>query len=253
MTDTATTEIPALQDGVTLADRAPRRRPPRKRKPAAKPKRRAKPLTAEHSSESHDWGSARVQVDLARVVLGHITVDPFSSAKWNQVIGARRIITEAQDGYQTPWIAGAPFPQTDPQGDDDGAIERRLRPNTNTAMVNPPGDPSGEKVKRAWRALELYHRRGWFGGGAVWIGFNLNQFQTLQDIAREDGYRSPLSSDFLRCVPESRLPYQSAPGVDGGQPPRPSWMLLMPSLDRRVAMLQRTAWGAIAGRLGEVW
>lgn len=208
--------------------------------------------TAEHSSANHDWGSARVQIDLARAVLGHITVDPFSSEKWNAVIGARRIITAEQDGYETPWIMGAPQPGRD-DGDEDAAIERKLRPNEHTAFVNPPGDRTGELVKKAWRALELYYRRGWFGGGAVWIGFNYNQLQTLQDLSRTDGYLSPLAPEFLRASPESRLPYQISPGVDGDQPPRPSWMLMMPSLDRNIRSRQEQAWNAIAGRLGAVW
>lgn len=223
-------------------------KPPRKRKPRAK----AKPKNVQHSAAAHDWGSARLQIDIGRAVLGHLTVDPFSSPKWNTVIGAERIITEAEDGYVTPWIVGAPAPGVD-EGDNDAAIARRLRPNDNTAWVNAPGDPSGRNIKRAWAALELYHRRGWLGGGAFWVGFSLNSLQTLQDLARDDGYRSPFWCEFSRCIPESRIAYMIAPNVESEQPSQPSWMLLMPSLEKKIAERQRFAFNALAGRLGEVW
>jgi len=237
----------------TLAPPAPRKRT---RKPAPA-KRPAKKPDIRHSAATHDWGSARVQIDIARAVLGYITVDPFTSAKWNTVIGARRIITAAEDGFVTPWIGGGPAPGVD-LGDDDGVAMRKLAAMGGlagaTAFVNAPGDRSGENIKNAWRALELYHRRVFFAGGAVWIGFSMNQLQTLQDLdASANGYRSPLCSDFLRCVPESRIPYQSEPGVDGEQPSHPSWMLLLPAIERRTRERQERAWTALCARLGEVW
>lgn len=222
-------------------------RPKRKRKRSGNP--------AEHSSKTNNWGSPRTGVDIGRAVLGHITVDPFTNELWNQVIGAERIITSAQNGYKTPWFEGAPAPGVDGRDweIDDG--------NENTAWVNGPGDRTGRNIQMAWVALETYHRLGWLGGGGIWVGFNLNQFQTCQKISRVPGQRaiyedvrSPLDRQFLRCVPSSRWPYQSSPGVDGGQPPRPSWFALLPATNDRVnGGRQRDAFAALCERLGDVF
>ena len=221
-----------------------------------RPKRR-RGNTTEHSSKTNNWGSPRTSIDIGRAVLGHITVDPFTNEAWNQVIGAQRIITVAQSGYKTPWFEGAPAPGVDGRDlyihDEEG--------NENTAWVNGPGDRTGRNIQLAWIAIETYHRLGWLGGGGIWVGFNLNQFQTCQKISKTPGskeiyeeVRSPLDRQFLRCVPSSRWPYQISPGVDGEQPPRPSWFALLPATNPKVdADRQRDAFRALCARLGDVF
>jgi hypothetical protein len=227
---------------------------------------------AQHSSGKDDWGTGRAMIDIARAVLGYISVDPFSSAKWNAVIGAERFITQAQDGYATPWVdhPGCPAPgqallvgaalevaklATDRWGAKPIQAPSDLDPQT--ALVNPPGDKSGKNVQRAWYALDQYHRTGWMSGGALYVGFTMNQLQTLQNAADdkpdEDAARTPLHAEFLRCVPDRRVPFQSAPGVDEPQPTHPSWLLLMPSLDVFVADRQRTLFTLLCRPLGDVF
>jgi hypothetical protein len=217
---------------------------------------------AQHSSGKDDWGTGRAMIDIARAVLGYISVDPFSSAKWNTVIGAERFITQAQDGYATPWVdhPGCPAPGQACLTDrvlevTKFAAPRDLGPQT--ALVNPPGDKTGRNVQRAWYALDQYHRMGWLAGGALYVGFTMNQLQTLQNAADdkpdERAARTPLHAEFLRCVPDHRVPFQSAPGVDEPRPTHPSWLLLLPSSDLFVADRQRTLFTLLCRPLGDVF
>ena len=121
---------------------------------------------------------------------------------------------------------------------------------TATAIVNPPGSDDGLNVKMAWMLLDNYHRLGWFGGGAIWVAFNMNQLQTLQG----ESERSPLHDDFLRCVPSSRLPFVPHRETDEReQPSHPCFFLLMPAHDEIVAAEQVRLFTSIASALGEVF
>jgi hypothetical protein len=227
---------------------------------------------AQHSSGNDDWGTGRTVIDIGRAVLRYISVDPFSSAKWNAVIGAERIITEQQDGYATPWVDHPKCPAPGqaimtPQEREVArlSIDRYAQPlpqapsdlDPQTAHVNPPGERTGRNVQRAWYALDQYHRQGWFAGGALYVGFSMNQLQTLQNAARgaadEVVARTPLDPSFLRSVPDRRIPYQIAPGVDAEQPTHPSWFLLMPALEPALADRQRAIFTLLCRELGDVF
>lgn len=209
-----------------------------------------------HQSGSDDYGTGRAFIDIARAVLGKITVDPFSSAKWNAVIGAEVIITQRQDGFKTPWFVDAPAPL-----DVCEWAERtfdlepdRANYGLRTASVNPPGDRTGENVKRAYWATTRYWSTGWINGGAFWFGFNLNSLQTCQR-ADVEGVRapSPLDPRFLRCIPDHRVPYQDRPGHDADQPTHPSWFMLLPAREPGICSRQRDAFKTLASRLGSVF
>jgi len=178
-----------------------------------------------HSSGEESWGTPLPIIDLARNILGQIDLDPFSSAEWNKSLGAKRFISEEENGFASSWGR-------------EGALL--------TAMVNPPGDRRGENAKRAWRLTRDRHDDGTIGGGAVFICFSLNQLQTLQGIGR-----SPLDPLYLRLIPRRRLDYQRAPGVSGGAPPHPSEIVLLPSrVDRAWQAYQFSRLGA---EIGEVF
>ena len=168
-----------------------------------------------HSSEEARWGTPEVVVDLGRTVLGGvhgkpITVDPFSEERFNRAIDATWILdgTKGKNGFKDAWLVPC---GTCPRADHIMARFPNVGsppldlviPKTATAIVNPPGSDDGLNVKMAWMLLDNYHRLGWFGGGAIWVAFNMNQLQTLQG----ESERSPLHDDFLRCVPSSRLPF----------------------------------------------
>jgi hypothetical protein len=125
---------------------------------------------ARHSSDSPEWFTPRPLVEAAREVLGGIDLDPASHAEANRVIRASRFYDERANGLRRPW-AGRVF-------------------------LNPPGGLVAEFWHRlidAWEAREIT--------GAIWIGFSIEQLQTLQ------GYevRSPLAFPF--CIPDRRIPF----------------------------------------------
>lgn len=125
---------------------------------------------ARHSSDSPEWFTPRPIVDAAREVLGGIDLDPASHAEANRMIRARRFYDERANGLRRPW--------------------------SGRVFLNPPGGFVAEFWHRlidAWEAREIT--------AAIWIGFSIEQLQTLQ------GYevRSPLAFPF--CVPDRRIPF----------------------------------------------
>lgn len=206
--------------------------------------RTRKAAHAQRTSRTDRHGTPRAVIDLARAVLGRIDLDPFSADEWNVVVGADRILTAKDDAYRCAWFplaAMASHVLTDANRCGSGDAE------PHTALVNPPGSMDGANVKRAWLLTEWHHRTGWLGGGVLWVSFSTHQLQTTQ---QSGAARSMLS--FPLCIPSSRLAYQSAPGVRGAQPPHPSALVLLPSLDRAEADRQRQIFALVAGRLGEV-
>jgi len=126
---------------------------------------RAKKVNARHLAVKGDWGTPPEVLDIVREVLGGvIDVDACSSAYWNEhTVHATNFMdgTPNRNGITDSWRwASAP--------------ERKL-----TAIVNPPGDPTGEWVKGFWRRLVS---EWWTGciASAVWVGFSLEQLVPLQ-------------------------------------------------------------------------
>lgn len=215
-----------------------------------------------HSSESPKWGTAPEIIHIAHKVLGHITVDPFSEPEFNEHVKAQRILTGAPglDGFKDRWLDTEEFPRA------DWILTGLKRPTPTiayaggpypTALVNPPGDDRGENTKKAWFILERLHRDGWLLGGTIWVGFSLNQLQTLQgrDLRGDDrtGFRSPLDPDFLRCIPDHRLgyvPHSTSEATDDA-PSHPSFFVLLPSQVNGDE--QRATFRKYAGELGEVF
>ncbi len=236
-------------------------------------------MKAQHSSATGVWGTARELVDLARATLGGIDLDPFTDAAWNAIVGADRIITAREDAFRCAWFDEGPTAREILAGDLT-AWETPARPAT--AIVNGPGDPSGDAIKRAWRLTEWYHRNGFLAGGAVWIAFNVGQLQTLQNAGAP---RSLLSFPLL--IASSRVRYLESPAtaasrarkladveralrkatgarakrlraqasrLAGGAaaPPHASAVALLPAHDPTEADRQRAIFAAVGGRLGEV-
>lgn len=236
-------------------------------------------MKAQHSSATGVWGTARELVDLARATLGWIDLDPFTDAAWNATIGADRIITAREDAFRCAWFDDGPSAREILAGD---LTVWNLPRHAATAIVNGPGDPSGDVIKRAWRLTEWYHRNGFLAGGAIWIAFNVGQLQTLQNAGAP---RSLLSFPLL--ITSSRVRYLESPATaaererklaeveralrkatgarakalrakasrlaaGASAPPHASAVALLPAHDPAEAERQRSIFALVGGRLGEV-
>lgn len=123
-----------------------------------------------HSCDSPEWFTPRPFVEAAREVLGGIDLDPASHAEANRIVRARRFYDERANGLRRPW--------------------------SGRVFLNPPGGLVAEFWHRlidAWEAGSIV--------GAIWIGYSLEQLQTLQGTRCE----SPLAFPF--CVPDRRIPF----------------------------------------------
>lgn len=125
---------------------------------------------ARHSCDSPEWFTPRPFVEAAREVLGAIDLDPASHREANRIVRARRFYDQRANGLRRPW--------------------------SGRVFLNPPG---GLVVEFWHRLIDSWEARAIVG--AIWIGYSLEQLQTLQ------GYeiRSPLAFPF--CVPDRRIPF----------------------------------------------
>jgi hypothetical protein len=127
---------------------------------------------ARHSHDSPEWYSPSNYVEAARRVMGVIDLDPASHPEANVHIRARRIYTAADDGLSRKWR---------------GRI-----------FLNPPGG----FVPEFWIKLLEEYRYGRVDQ-AIWIGYSLEQIQTLQNV--EDIDRIPI--EFMTCYPRARIAF----------------------------------------------
>lgn len=135
-----------------------------------------------HSHDSSDWYTPTAIVERARRVMGHIWLDPFSHPEANKIVKAERFFTEADDGLKQSWKR-LRF------GDFHSANAERL-------FINPPGG----LVNKAWLKLIQEWPFEW-----LWVGFSLEQLQTLQNACKDCGAPHPL--EFNYCIPNRRIAY----------------------------------------------
>ena len=134
---------------------------------------------ARHSCDSPEWFTPRPFVEAARKVLGAIDLDPASHAEANRIVRAGRFYDARANGLKQPW-AGRVF-------------------------LNPPGG----LVAAFWlRMIDMYEARQITA--AIWIGYSLEQLQTLQGYEPHEGdprivMPGPLT--FPICVPDRRIPF----------------------------------------------
>lgn len=191
----------------------------------------------QHSAKTCEHGTEARIVELGRAVVGAFDMDPASSAKWNQVVGAKRFLTKRDDCRTTPWVPGAPAPHllVAPRG-------RARSAKRFVFFVNPPGDPKGELVAACWRATAGYFALG-YASSAIWVGFSLEQLSRLQRIGAAS---HPLEHPHL--IPCRRLDYYTKPGVSGEQPTHASYITLLTRSREEVARF--AALGAELGHVG---
>lgn len=220
--------------------------------------------SAKRSSRRPEYGTDQPFIDLARATLGGITLDPFSDRAFNERVRADRIITACMDAFRWPWfkdpcppareiLAGGLAPmapdlvaQVELERARPGAVSQ-APPNQDTALVNPPGDPRGDRVKRAWELTWWHWHHGWIAGGAVFVMFNIGQLQTLQ---RTRAGRSPLAFPLL--IPFRRAAYRLRSGELDEQPPHASALALLPPTAEPARSIALGIWNLAGSRLGEV-
>jgi hypothetical protein len=127
-------------------------------------------FAARHSMDSPEWYTPSPFVEAAREVMGEIELDPASHEQANATVKAETFYTAESNGLVQPWYG--------------------------RVFVNPPGG----LVLQFWNRLILHYAHEGSVTEAVWIGYSLEQLQTLQA-----SQVTPL--DFTICVPNRRIAF----------------------------------------------
>jgi len=129
-------------------------------------------FVARHSCDSPEWYTPTGYVEAARRVMGRIDLDPASHEEANLTVKATTFYTAEDDGLHQPW---------------HGRV-----------FLNPPGG----LVPEFWYALMVAWAEGRIDQ-AIWIGYSLEQLQSLQPRGRF--FPSPI--EWSICIPRRRIPF----------------------------------------------
>jgi hypothetical protein len=137
-------------------------------------------FAARHSMDSPEWYTPSPFVEAARKVMGGIDLDPASHEEANRTVKAARFFTEQDNGLAQMW--------------------------SGRVFLNPPGG----LVSEFW--VKLLLEVGWCRGAndgqhlngfqAIWIGYSLEQLQTLQCVV---GHSSP--AQWPICITSKRIAF----------------------------------------------
>lgn len=176
---------------------------------------KSKTLQAMHSSATPEHGTPPDIIEAARRVLGFIDLDPSSSPVFNENVKAERYFSKTRNGLMEEWSG-------------------RL-------FVNPPSGDRGGLVKAFWDKL-MHHYAQREIQAAIWVGFSIDQLQTLQNTTFGGPLRFPI------CIPRQRIqfvksmeqpaqqglfgegPIDSTP-VLGESPTKPNFICFVPPVD----------------------
>lgn len=127
--------------------------------------------SARHLKDDPAWQTPAEYVEAARDCMGGIDLDPMSDDEAQTRVKATRYFTALQDGLRHDWIG--------------------------RVFIN----PAGGLVNKAWLKLTVsvaaHHVTAF-----VWIGFSLEQLQTIQSSF---AVKHPL--DFHVCIPRRRISF----------------------------------------------
>jgi hypothetical protein len=201
-------------------------------------------VNAQHSMQTNEHGTPPEFVALGHAVFGEPDLDPASSAQWNGLIRAKRVITKAEGFWKTPWIAGAPAPnrlKTQPEPAPWAVPSIMYDCAAISVIANPPGDRKGVNVARMWWALTEYFALGWIRA-ALYIGFNVEQLSRLQRV----GARThPLQH--VTLIPSYRHDYRIDAETVGEDAPHASFVTLLSRSSREIE-----TFAALGSELGHV-
>jgi hypothetical protein len=150
----------------------------------------------QHSSQTDQWFTPSHIIELAREVLGTISLDPASSERANQIVQATWYCTAAQDGLAQTW---------------HGSV-----------YLNPPGGKRGNQSLAGlfWTKL-MQERELGLVDHAIFMAFSVEMLQSTQ----KPGQKSIL--DFPFCVPSKRIRFVS-PGVEKHAPSHSNAIVYVP-------------------------
>lgn len=134
-------------------------------------------FAARHSMDSPEWYTPSPFVEAARDVMRGIDLDPASHEEANRTVKAARFFTADDDGLSQLW---------------NGRV-----------FLNPPGGKDKNRnplVPQFWQKLVHEYHRGAVTD-AIWIGYSLEQLQTLQ------GCLSMHPIDYPFCIPSRRIAF----------------------------------------------
>lgn len=131
----------------------------------------ASSANALHLHDSPEWYTPAPFVEAARELMGEITLDPASHEEANQTVRALVYYSEQDNGLAQDWFGHV--------------------------FLN----PSGGLVSEFWNELVRSFSMGEIED-AIWIGYSLEQLQTLQQSAELE---TPLN--FPMCVPNKRIAF----------------------------------------------
>lgn len=160
-------------------------------------------MNIQHSSRTDRWFTPAQIILMIKQVLGEIDLDPASEELANKPIGAKRIITEKEDGLETEWPPGC------------------------TVYLNPPGSKRNNKSMSAlfWEKLMEYRRLGGLKH-AIYMGFSLEQLAITQK------YHDKKMIEFPLCIPSSRIKFVN-PAIEKHSPSHSNVIVYVPgSLDK---------------------
>mgnify|MGYP000527561636 CR=1 FL=1 len=152
-------------------------------------------MNVQHMASKGEWYTPQKWIELVRKALGHIGLDPCSSAAANAVVGARMYLDHLSCSLSQPWHLLA-----------------------HTAFVNPPGscvkiggvfsvcgrgDPNRTrcscKLPRRFLAKTLSEAA--LGLDSVFLAFSVNQLRQLSNIPWPAGVSVSIA------IPPDRIPY----------------------------------------------
>lgn len=128
-------------------------------------------FAARHTCDSPEWYTPVRFVEAARQVMGEIDLDPMSHEEANRTVKATRFFTEQDNCFRHPW---------------HGRV-----------FLN----PAGGLVNEAWKYLVEEFATG-RTSQAVWIGYSLEQLQTLQ---QSRAHVTPLN--YPICITSKRIAF----------------------------------------------
>lgn len=164
---------------------------------------------ARHSSASMEHYTPIEINEAARRLMGAIDLDPASCARANKYVRATKIYTKRDDGLKRPW-SGRLFINP-PGGVVDPVTKARLAPSL---------------VRPFWERLASEYLSGRVEQ-AIWIGFSLEQLQSLQLSA--EGGLSPL--DVPICFPRRRIRFLLPNGQPNPRPTHANYIAFLPPRD----------------------